>query len=162
MPTNKKEVRILLNEGVHAGVRALADHEGVTMDRWVGDLVTREVAKNLAIARRLVNAVSQKDLLESATPNWRAAAKRIYFVQRGESGPIKIGAAVEVERRISVLQCGSAEQLRVLAIIDEAHGVTEKSLHRRFRELKRGGEWFEPAAALLTFIASLAKGSVNA
>jgi hypothetical protein len=67
----------------------------------------------------------------------------LYFIQAGEEGPIKIGIASNVTKRLSMLQIGNAEELRVLALL-ECHPSVEDLLHGRFAEGRIRGEWFDP------------------
>lgn len=75
----------------------------------------------------------------------------VYFIQSGESGPIKIGISEDPELRMSRFQIAHGETLRLLACM---HGTrsTEKSLHYRFRRLRMRGEWFRPEKELLDYI----------
>lgn len=78
----------------------------------------------------------------------------VYFIQAVNGGPIKIGIAVDVESRLETFQCGSPVPLRIVGVIRGAGISTEQRLHRRFAAHRLHGEWFEPAAALLDFIAT--------
>jgi Meiotically up-regulated gene 113 len=65
----------------------------------------------------------------------------IYFVQAVDGGPIKIGIAVDVDRRLRQLQTGSPVRLRVTRTMT---GGAEKevALHQRFKSNQLWGEWF--------------------
>jgi hypothetical protein len=80
----------------------------------------------------------------------------VYFVQ-AESGPIKIGVSVKTLDRLSALQGGSHERLRLMAYIDGGTRELETALHRRFRAHRISGEWFSPAPELLDFIRAHAR-----
>ena len=79
----------------------------------------------------------------------------VYFIQAVDSGPIKIGWALNAKRRLDCLQTGCPYKLRILA---QTPGTVsdERAMHRRFDELHSHGEWFYPGKSLLMFIASLA------
>lgn len=79
-----------------------------------------------------------------------AAAKFTYFIQRGDSGPIKIGKSSCPRQRIRDLATASAEPLRLLAVIDGDH---EAELHAKHGEHRMCGEWFVPSAAVLDEVA---------
>lgn len=80
---------------------------------------------------------------------------KIYFIQVGTSGPIKIGySGGPIERRLAALQTGHHEPLRLLASLDGDRS-TEAELHRRFHTHRRSGEWFDPHPDLIQFIAVL-------
>ena len=70
----------------------------------------------------------------------------IYFVQAGYIGPIKIGVAQDVDKRIKDLQVGNHMALLLIAKIgpfSETHAYCiEKNLHKKFRKHHVRGEWF--------------------
>ncbi len=68
----------------------------------------------------------------------------IYFIQRGEGGPIKIGYTGSDPRlRRSTLQYMAPEPLAILAVVegDEGH---EAAIHALLAQHRIRGEWFEP------------------
>jgi hypothetical protein len=79
---------------------------------------------------------------------------RVYFVQRGNDGPIKIGVTGgQIWGRLRNLQSKNAEPLRLLGFVP-AHLWGEKLLHGRFAAARVEGEWFAPVTELLQFIAT--------
>lgn len=77
---------------------------------------------------------------------------RLYFVQSGVSGPIKIGLAVDVLSRVRLLQSGNPESLVILATLSNATERLEWQMHDQFRQDCLRGEWFDPSDQLLQFI----------
>jgi hypothetical protein len=75
-----------------------------------------------------------------------------YFAQRGVDGPVKIGRAGDVRRRMSQLQGGCSERLIVRGVIS---ADVEKTLHERFRSKRMSGEWFRVDAELEDYMSSL-------
>jgi hypothetical protein len=78
----------------------------------------------------------------------------IYFIQVGESGPIKIGHTLSwsgVRRRLVELQTGNHERLRLLGSID-GFRKREEELHEEFKEHRLVGEWFEPVDEILALL----------
>lgn len=67
---------------------------------------------------------------------------RVYFIQVAQpNGPIKIGIAADVRKRLEGLQTGNPERLVLLAEL--AGGVAEEiELHARFDSGRIRGEWF--------------------
>lgn len=70
----------------------------------------------------------------------------VYFIQAGRTGPIKIGVAIDVGKRLAVLQTGNHLTLYLLAKIKckgnkSAYGL-ESDLHKLFRSKRVRGEWF--------------------
>lgn len=149
-----KDVRFKLDGTVHAAAKILADSEGVTLERWVSDLVGREVTKRIAVARQIAAVVEERGMLHVA-PGPRDRQRHIYFIRRGDDGPIKIGVAQDVQKRLSGLQCASAETLTLLATTSESEGFTERTLHKRFAACRESGEWFTATAELLALVAEL-------
>lgn len=78
----------------------------------------------------------------------------IYFIQRGDDGPIKIGQANNPYRRRHDLQISSPEPLAVRAMFLTPHATDEKQLHREFKDEHIAGEWFRPSERLLALMAS--------
>jgi predicted GIY-YIG superfamily endonuclease len=70
----------------------------------------------------------------------------VYFIQAGKRGPVKIGVATDVEKRLESLQTGNHQELhiRTLIVCDEKNHAfeTEKKFHRRFKHFHIRGEWF--------------------
>lgn len=90
-----------------------------------------------------------------AFPNQdRGPISGVYFIRRGDSGPVKIGFSANVRKRIRSLQTGSAEPLKLLAVA-EGGEQTERFLHEQFARHRLEGEWFSPDASLLALIADL-------
>ena len=79
----------------------------------------------------------------------------IYFIQAGDSGPIKIGRAGSIPTRIASLQVGNPAELKLLGVLPE-----EKDLHYDFADLALRGEWFSPGDRLLQFIKRYALNEV--
>lgn len=83
--------------------------------------------------------------------------QRIYFIQAGSHGPIKIGLARNPHRRLRKLQVGCPWRLYLIGYI-LGGWEKEKSLHEKFAHLKKRGEWFNPGLELLAFIKSVRWG----
>jgi hypothetical protein len=79
----------------------------------------------------------------------------VYFVRADEYGPIKIGYSATPRQRLSDLQNGSPHQLRLIGYIHPGSYHLERQLHQRFRSLRLHGEWFDPRAPLINFIAQV-------
>jgi hypothetical protein len=65
----------------------------------------------------------------------------VYFIQADTGGPIKIGTALDVPRRLKKLQQANAEKLTVLCV-RKGGRVTERKYHDRFASHRQRGEWF--------------------
>lgn len=84
----------------------------------------------------------------------------IYFIQRGTTGPIKIGISADVGSRLAALQTASHEPLTVIGTMRGSYKL-ESSLHQLFSRFRIRGEWFSPAEEILTYIADNC-GSIGA
>lgn len=73
---------------------------------------------------------------------------RVYFIQVGLGGPIKIGRSTAPLTRLATLQTGHSEQLRLL-VTTTGGDELEKSLHQKLRSHRLRGEWFSPHAEVL-------------
>lgn len=78
----------------------------------------------------------------------------VYFIQAGKRGPIKIGVATNVRKRLDALQTGSPYRLRLRATVP-GDLYTEGAYHRMFSEHRMSGEWFKPVAPILQEIKSI-------
>lgn len=86
----------------------------------------------------------------------RRTQQWIYFVQYDVGGPIKIGSAVDVQKRLEQLQSGAAAPLFLLAAIPG--GMTEeKALHRKLAKHRLRGEWFQPTDDVLDLVQEAAQ-----
>ena len=70
----------------------------------------------------------------------------VYFVKAGRNGPIKIGVAMNVKKRMETLQTGNHLKLNLIAKIKcssklEAYSL-ESQLHKKFKGKHIRGEWF--------------------
>lgn len=77
----------------------------------------------------------------------------VYFIQQGETGPIKIGWSTNVRSRLASLQTATHERLRLLLVLD-GQPEDERRLHAWFARERRGGEWFHSNGELWGFIAA--------
>ena len=71
-----------------------------------------------------------------------------YFFRSGD-GPIKIGRATNISRRLCAIQAYNPEPVECIGY---KRGDHEAKLHGRFAGLRLHGEWFTPATELLDFI----------
>jgi DNA-binding XRE family transcriptional regulator len=78
----------------------------------------------------------------------------VYFVQAGDDGPIKIGVASNVARRVRGMRVSNAAALKICATTPGERD-DERALHQRFSHCHLQGEWFAPDQGLLRFIATL-------
>lgn len=79
---------------------------------------------------------------------------QVYFIQAEGGGPIKIGKAVDPWQRLSQLQTGYHEPLKILAVMPGGLHA-EKELHQKFAAYRVKGEWFLASDEILEFIRRL-------
>lgn len=75
----------------------------------------------------------------------------LYFVLCDTTRRIKIGVANNPMSRFRSIQCGSPTELRIVGLIWGPR-TNEKKLHRKFREHRVRGEWFDAAPDLIAYI----------
>lgn len=85
-----------------------------------------------------------------------ALGEVVYFVQGEITGLIKIGSTGNILSRMGQLQRASADVLRLLHL-QSGTRADELVLHATFAPWRKHGEWFEPAAPLLRYIAKHAR-----
>lgn len=74
------------------------------------------------------------------------ARRVVYFIQAGQHGPIKIGVASNVRKRLAALQTGHHTSLRIIGTVP-GDAALERELHQRFAAHRIRGEWFKAACA---------------
>jgi hypothetical protein len=76
----------------------------------------------------------------------QADGSYLYFIQAGESGPIKIGISRNPWARLRTLQTAHFAPLRMLAAVKPYRtAMLEAELHKHLHRLRLTGEWFDPA-----------------
>lgn len=86
----------------------------------------------------------------------------VYFIQcNGADGPVKIGIAVDPQRRLSELRIGCPYPMELLAtaVVEDAD-LAERRLHMRFAARRIHGEWFECHPQLLEIARAIAREAV--
>lgn len=76
----------------------------------------------------------------------------LYFIRVAPDGPIKIGLARNVQRRLEQLQIGNHAELFIFAeyVIPEHLALELESLiHGRLRRARIHGEWFDPTPTVI-------------
>jgi hypothetical protein len=78
----------------------------------------------------------------------------VYFAQKGEDGPIKIGITTSVYSRMNLLRTHSESPIAILAVVA---GGREKEIEisKQFATEKMNGEWYLPSEKLLKYISLL-------
>jgi len=72
----------------------------------------------------------------------------VYMIRQGARGPVKIGVAKGVAKRLATMQTGNHEQLTLLRSFEGA-AAEERALHRQFADHRLAGEWFSFTKAML-------------
>jgi hypothetical protein len=101
---------------------------------------------------------NHKSAMTPPSKHGNSDGKRVYFMQAIGSGLIKIGCSTDQNVRLKQIGGVASEKLVLLGTIDGDH-ATEASLHCKFAHIRKHGEWFEPDASLLAFIASSTGGA---
>ena len=78
----------------------------------------------------------------------------VYFIRINGRGPVKIGFAIAVKKRISQLSVGTHKKPVLIASMMGTQ-KTEKKLHAKYEKLRIKGEWFRYTGDLKVFIESL-------
>jgi hypothetical protein len=74
---------------------------------------------------------------------------KVYFIRAGEDGPVKIGTAYSIEKRIRALQNAHYEPLTLVRQL-EGDRHLEMRIHARFKHLRIRLEWFQFDPAMLS------------
>ena len=89
--------------------------------------------------------------IRKTIPRQDLPTDRVYFIQEGEAGHIKIGWASCVAIRLLELQTGNPRVLRVVGLLVGSR-TRELEMHRKFKHLRIRGEWFQAGEDLVKFI----------
>jgi hypothetical protein len=65
----------------------------------------------------------------------------VYFIRQGLTGPVKIGVAGDVVKRLRQLQTNQPITLHILRVLDGDRSL-EAALHEKFSLQRLSGEWF--------------------
>lgn len=95
-------------------------------------------------------SISEEDLFKFAQL-MHSKEPLLYFIQSGDSGPIKIGVSKNIASRLNQLQTGHPEKLTVIGICKGGY-FEEKRLHSVFAAFRRKGEWFTPHKKILEYV----------
>lgn len=69
----------------------------------------------------------------------------------GDDGPVKIGITNKLRSRMSQLQNGNPEVLRLIGLIPRGTREMEAHLHAMFDCFRIRGEWFSPAPEVIEY-----------
>lgn len=113
--------------------------------------LTEDLKSQLRAARATIADLRKNGL--PPRPKWDGPM-HIYFLQKGEDGPIKIGRSRNPERRCTNLQVYNPDPLHLIKAAP-ATAELEQELHKKFCANHVRGEWFTPTPELLSYIAAL-------
>ena len=82
-------------------------------------------------------------------PSRKRTGKVVYLIKAGKYAKIGKTTRDALEDRISRLQTGNPEELKLLAVID-GYSEVEEALHSRYIDFKVRGEWFLFQRAMLS------------
>jgi hypothetical protein len=105
---------------------------------------------------RIESDESSKKVLGCAVFATNIDAMMTYFIQREDGGPIKIGRAVTLAKRLAALQTAHPVSLVCLGFI---LGDYEAEIQNLFDDLCIAGEWYRDDPRLVEFIAKFARRS---
>jgi excisionase family DNA binding protein len=127
----------------------------------LGDRIVRynrDEIENWQVARLAEqNARSLFQAFMDAGPPIRGEAvdEKIYFIQAGDAGPIKIGYTLNsVANRLAGIQTGNHEELRIIGVMPGGR-ATEAEIHEQIAQHRIRGEWFHPHADVFALLRRL-------
>ena len=138
-PASEEEVRVALDTLAELSLLRLYDVRGQTYAHVRGWAKHQRVDKP---GKPRVPGPDEPDVREART--WKT-----YFVQLGLDGPIKIGKAIDVTKRVAKLQTAAPDKLHVLKVVE---GDMEAAYHAKFESSRTHGEWFSKSQELMDFI----------
>jgi hypothetical protein len=151
----------LLNSDPSAEWRFVGFHPSYTDNSLIALMNTRGKRWEKEKKQKERDALKMAKAEEKAAEPSNPKGMYVYFVQAGESGPIKIGFSTDPDRRIKTLRTAMSEELIVLKVVKGSRQL-EKTLHDQFSEINRRGEWYEPTTELLEFVSGLEASDASA
>lgn len=125
-----------------AGLGLCTQHKDMVMQRLYISIITEPVMQRLAGDALAHSLTNEDESLLRPDPG----DTTVYFAKRHQF--VKIGYAANLKKRLTDIGNGSgiipgmsAGPVRLLAAIPGGP-VKERKLHRRFRHIRVGGEWF--------------------
>jgi hypothetical protein len=103
------------------------------MHLYIHVIDDKNVQRDVLVPYRLI-----EDSFDTSKPMEQKQFKT-YFFANEELTRVKIGRALDVEKRFKTIQAGSHEKLILLKVID---ANIEKELHEKFEDYRLNGEWF--------------------
>ncbi len=108
---------------------------------------------------KLVEDLQQREPDKQLAPTSKTdGLPKVYFVQEGDSGPIKIGFTLStLVKRLTQIQNGNPRMLHIRGVMDGGRDL-EARIHAAFAHLVIQGtkEWFRPEPDLLEFVDTVA------
>ncbi|GHX89544.1 hypothetical protein VCSRO111_0606 [Vibrio cholerae] len=133
---SKEDGRILLDE-----IEKSKNIARIAMDIFVKYPVIWSAANGLAAAIFYAElSLIPMVILSNGEVRDKNQIMSTYLVRNPKSGLIKIGRTINLNTRMSALQCGSGVLLDILFVIPKDK---EKHLHKKFANYRVHGEWFE-------------------
>ena len=90
---------------------------------------------------------------------WEGPLRGCYFIGHKKDGPIKIGAAEDVNKRLAGIQTGSHREMMIYAVKEGDPYRTEREYHTKFSQTRIRGEWFKRTPSLMSEIERINSGS---
>lgn len=137
-------------------IKYLACHGFI--EKYSLDDLAKELRLSESATAKRLHELRIAGYLDPFLGSWvnNAQISHVYFIQSASgSGPIKIGKARDVTRRLASLQTGNHDKLHVIGVIENGGGDLERSLHEQFAKYRLHGEWFSPADELIEYIRSI-------
>jgi hypothetical protein len=142
-----------LDELLTDGVCALSEDGGTLV---FPNYIAAQEASASAVQRTREYRERERDRVRVGLPPAALKAAVIYFIQSEHGGPIKVGRADDLARRVMGLQTGRPDKLVVLTAA-EGTRKDERDIHAAFSSVRERGEWFHPTPGLLSFVRAVSR-----
>lgn len=119
---------------LHEKIKLIKDIFGTKLSEIYSDLLGEEITPGKALS---ILCFSDRSCFFKRK-NGEMVDFKTYFIYDGNY--VKIGKAINPLNRLSTLQCGNPNQLKLIHMID---GDSEKYFHNYFKDKKIIGEWFD-------------------
>jgi dsDNA-specific endonuclease/ATPase MutS2 len=122
-----------------------------------------DVSKKISMFNEHIEIISYKDLTDNYNfrlPNLFDYKDKYLYIFKNEIGKIKIGQAVDVEKRLKAIKMQAGLEIQLINKI-KGFADYEKKLHKLFKDKKYIGEWFDLNETEISWLSELNKNNIE-
>ena len=142
---SQKEKRTLLSEYVNE-IKWCVGYLNVVRGLFEKYIYCQVVIDGALLLLRDAEVLAYLDFHNEVMKQRNPSEQKTYFFQNPLTKLIKIGKSNNIEKRKKMIEIGTGAELEILYVVDEN---IEGKLHRKFKEYRVHGEWFDDKDGLI-------------